>query len=231
MGLQLSILEGRLSGPVVIAASRLLLKGVTYREFRDECRRGVGKALKVVKMSSELRTIDERVSKHENELRCQYHEPSIGGLRGVGKDKRSSDIGVLFQPHGKRVLAQERSTMLEGMKLLGVDASSLCSRKGVRGERVVRIQQGPQGSTPPTENGLGHVSEEGSKAGIRLAWQAGLTVPSAVLVPASGRIERQRLQTEGYDVVATPDPPAENTLCGCQSRRFVTREQIQQVGQ
>ena len=119
---------------------------------------------------------------------------------------KTSQIEVVFQPYSKRAKFSSGITIMEVARALGVDISSLCGGKGTCGKCQVKVQKGGEGLNPLTEREMKYLSEDEVKAGIRLACQAQLTVPSTIFVPARSRVGKQRLQTEGLEVPVKPNP-------------------------
>lgn len=117
-----------------------------------------------------------------------------------------TEVEVVFQPYGNRSKFRPGTTILNAAKTLGVDISSLCGGSGTCGKCKVKVQNGVEGLSPPTEKESKHLSQEELSATIRLACQVQLTLPSIIFVPERSRVGKQRLQTEGLEVPVEPAP-------------------------
>lgn len=117
-----------------------------------------------------------------------------------------SDVEVVFQPYGKRILVPLGTRILDVAKTLGIDISSLCGGRGTCGKCKVKVQRGIEGLNPLTERELDYLSEEEMESNFRLACQAEVTIPSVIFVPERSRVGKQRLQTEGIEVAVEPNP-------------------------
>ena len=95
---------------------------------------------------------------------------------------------------------------MDAAKGLGIDISSLCLSEGTCGKCKVQVQKGAEGISHVTQNELRCLSEEELNNSFRLACQAHLTFPSVIFVPETGRVGKQRLQIDGLDIPAKPNP-------------------------
>ncbi|MDD1778216.1 MAG: ASKHA domain-containing protein [Candidatus Helarchaeota archaeon] len=112
---------------------------------------------------------------------------------------------IAFLPDGKRVKINDSNTVLEAVKLAGVDLVTICGGKGTCGKCKVKID--PTMFSPPlTENEKKFLIPLEKTEGIRLACQIKAAKNHLVVqIPEYSRTGKQRLQVEGIKTAAEPD--------------------------
>jgi uncharacterized 2Fe-2S/4Fe-4S cluster protein (DUF4445 family) len=116
-----------------------------------------------------------------------------------------AQVEITFQPEGKRAKVESGCTILEAVKLLGVDLTIVCGGEGRCGKcKVIIEDQNCISSLSDIERKLlpGHLIS----AGYRLACFTGVYGPTTVRIPEESRTGKQRLQVEGIDTRVVPDP-------------------------
>jgi len=112
---------------------------------------------------------------------------------------------IAFLPDGKRVKIHDSLTVLEAVKLAGVDLVSVCGGKGTCGKCKIKID--PATFSPPlTENEEKSLTPMEKDEGIRLACQIKVSKNHLIVqIPEYSRTGKQRLQIEGIKTALEPD--------------------------
>jgi len=112
---------------------------------------------------------------------------------------------IAFLPDGKRVKIHDSLTVLEAVKLAGVDLVSVCGGKGTCHKCKIKID--PATFSPPlTENEEKSLTPMEKDEGIRLACQIKVSKNHLIVqIPEYSRTGKQRLQIEGIKTALEPD--------------------------
>jgi uncharacterized 2Fe-2S/4Fe-4S cluster protein (DUF4445 family) len=134
-----------------------------------------------------------------------------------GEIKMPDQIEIVFQPSGRRTLADPGENVLDVARSIGVDLASVCGGKGTCGKCRVSIITGGEHLNELTEYENKKMTDKDIAKNYRFACQI-LVPPDAPLDPKSGnkrvvlkvpeesKTGEQRLQTEGRDVPIEIDP-------------------------
>jgi uncharacterized 2Fe-2S/4Fe-4S cluster protein (DUF4445 family) len=109
---------------------------------------------------------------------------------------------VIFQPMGRRVVADPGKTILEMARQAGVGFEATCGGKGLCGKCKV-IPSGA--AAPPSVLEIGLLGQDGHH-GARLACQTRLPRGGTVWVPEESRLRKQSILTTGQQVELRLDP-------------------------
>jgi len=109
---------------------------------------------------------------------------------------------VLFHPSGKRGQVEERKTVLEAARGLGIGLRSDCGGKGTCGKCRIMIEQGEGGLSSPTE-------KERRLLGSQLASHCRLACTAAIQGPLSVMVPRESLADEAIVVAEGEGIPFE----------------------
>ena len=109
-----------------------------------------------------------------------------------------------FEPVGRRGKCRQNESLLACARRLGVGISSICGGKGTCHSCRVQLLSGTV--SKPTHSETKTFSPPELKAGWRLACQTYPTSDCKLMVPAESMTTPQRLQVEGLEVKARPEP-------------------------
>ena len=109
-----------------------------------------------------------------------------------------------FEPVGRRGGCQEREPLLACARRLGVGISSVCGGKGTCHSCRVQVLSGTVSKPTPVEREA--FTPQELKAGWRLACQTYPASDVKLHVPAESMTTPQRLQVEGLEIKAEPEP-------------------------
>ena len=109
-----------------------------------------------------------------------------------------------FEPVGRRGGCQRNEPLLACARRLGMGISSICGGKGTCHSCRVQLLKGTV--SKPTHSETKTFSPPELKAGWRLACQTYPTSDCKLMVPAESMTTPQRLQVEGLEVKARPEP-------------------------
>lgn len=110
---------------------------------------------------------------------------------------------ILFQPMGRRILADENLTLLELANRAGAGLEAACGGKGRCGKCRVRIPEGA--AEPPGESEREFLGPDEAR-GYRLACQTRVRGAVSVWVPENSRLNSQVILTAGGEYLADFDP-------------------------
>lgn len=113
---------------------------------------------------------------------------------------------VMFQPDGRRGRFTQGTSALQVANELGVDINSICGGSGSCGKCIVKIVQGEENLSKPTQDEIEFIGMQRIGAGFRLACCSVLNGNAVIYVPKESRTGSQRLQTEGLDTAVDLDP-------------------------
>jgi len=117
-----------------------------------------------------------------------------------------AQVEVTFQPDGKRTRVEEGSTLLEAVKLAGVDLTTICGGKGKCCKCKVVIEEQKGNVSPLSDIEKKLLTDDLISAGYRLACFTAVYGPVTVRIPDESRTGKQRLQVEGIDTPVILDP-------------------------
>ncbi len=121
---------------------------------------------------------------------------------------RPGEIKIVFFPYGKREwFLKGEVSILDAARALGIDLSSLCGGKGTCGKCKVKIEKGIETLNPLTDQELKHLTDEEINSNFRLACTIKPTESVVIYVPERSRVGKQRLQTEGLEVLVKQHNP------------------------
>ncbi len=129
----------------------------------------------------------------------------------------TEQIEVVFQPSGRRRMADPGENVLDVARSIGVDLASVCGGKGTCGKCRVAVISGGEKLNELTEYELKKMTDRDIEKDYRFACQ--ILVPTDALldaksghkrlvlkVPEESKTGEQRLQTEGREVPIEIDP-------------------------
>ncbi|MCX8170215.1 MAG: 2Fe-2S iron-sulfur cluster-binding protein, partial [Candidatus Methanomethyliaceae archaeon] len=114
------------------------------------------------------------------------------------------EFEVKFLPEGKKISAQDSSTVLTAALKAGVDLLALCGGRGTCGKCLVEVIKGS--TSPPTDQEIRKISKEKIEKGIRLACQLKVLDHLIINVPDKSRVGRQKLVIMGVEPTAKVNP-------------------------
>ncbi|MBU8850127.1 MAG: DUF4445 domain-containing protein [Desulfobacterales bacterium] len=117
-------------------------------------------------------------------------------------------IEVDFQPIGKHIEVDYKTTVLEAAQEAGVGISAICGGVGSCGACRVRLDDQEQVSKP-NETEIETLDMDDMTAGIRLACQTEIYGPVRVDIPPESMTATQRTQVEGEEISFEFEPPVE----------------------
>jgi uncharacterized 2Fe-2S/4Fe-4S cluster protein (DUF4445 family) len=116
----------------------------------------------------------------------------------------SSDFEVILQPIGKRIRVPARTTLLDAVRMAGIELVAVCGGNGACSTCRVRPLEGKLSPRTPTEEG--ELSDADLAAGYRLACQTEVLGDVRVDIPSESLTTPQRLQIEGQETLIDNDP-------------------------
>jgi uncharacterized 2Fe-2S/4Fe-4S cluster protein (DUF4445 family) len=118
------------------------------------------------------------------------------------------NVGVDFQPIGKRAEIESGTTVLEAAREAGVGISAICGGLGSCNACRVHLEDQEEVSEP-NEVETGALGPDDLAAGFRLACQTEIYGPVRVDVPPESMTAPQRTQVEGEEIDFEFDPPVD----------------------
>lgn len=113
-------------------------------------------------------------------------------------------VQVDFEPIGRRITCQDKTTLLEAAQRAGVMLTAVCGGEGTCGRCVVRLMSGQVSPLNSVEELL--LDQKDVYAGARLACQAQAYSDVRVHVPSESLVTAQRTQTEGQALAVDLEP-------------------------
>ena len=107
--------------------------------------------------------------------------------------KKAWKIEVTFQPSGKRILVDEKTSLFEAAQQAGVNIRSICGGKGNCGKCRVIVEKGEVSTDPSLDRQF--FSQEEIDRGYHLACKTYVLSEAVVNIPPETRIEGQKILT------------------------------------
>jgi len=122
-------------------------------------------------------------------------------------EETKREFEILFRPGSTRGGCQENESLLDAARRLSVDLDSVCGGSGKCRRCKVRILSGRVSPHTAVEQDI--FSPEELAAGWRLACQTHPAGNCEIDIPPESMSTLHRMQVDGLDVTAAPDPPVQ----------------------
>jgi len=115
-------------------------------------------------------------------------------------------IELIVEPLGVRTKVPKDTRLLDALSQLGIRIPSVCGGIGTCGKCVVRVLEGLENLSPPTEQERHHLKPRALREGRRLACQARAKGSLRIMIPPEELGSKPRLQVEGIETTVELDP-------------------------
>ena len=122
----------------------------------------------------------------------------------MSEQSGSTPLWVTLLPSGRRVQASDGGTLMEVIRLGGIDLAAVCGGMGTCGTCRVRLLDGALTEITPAEKRA--LSPQQLKQGYRLACQARALSDVRLEIPPESALEGYHLQLEGHETAPALDP-------------------------
>jgi uncharacterized 2Fe-2S/4Fe-4S cluster protein (DUF4445 family) len=114
-------------------------------------------------------------------------------------------VQIIFLPFNRVTKVERGTTLLEAIRLAGLQVESICGGKGECGKCRVIVPD-KNAVTEITEDENKHLSLEEIGLGYRLACRTILKKSARVVVPEESRILARKIQMSGLEMPLRPKP-------------------------